>query len=445
MKTLLLALALCQVTPADREPRVRQEIEEEARHVDDQHVAADVHQLIDSMRELGPWDEQYGYIVNAVESVYARNGWESEPDLFSLDLMREVSAIPPWQMRERFDTLTQMLSDRYLLDEDQQRTLRWTLARESFAMFARHAPRIMEYSLEAIKTRAAGEAITPEQVARWTELADPIYRDMRKDTLRIAQDFKTHLDDEQQALVDIDLAAALKRLDRVDQMRPAWLRGEWRPEEWGLDNDPIQVAAEARAAGLDSAEFGGDETLAARDQMAGAASDDARGSSPAGSPGVAPPSRRRVQPANRVGGGARGGEESGPRSRATASRPAVDDDPWATYIREFIARFELNHAQQQSAWRVHGKMTPRRDRLRERYGEQIGALERRLAAADSAGTRETIARQRTNLEEGETRLFEELKRRLDQLPTRAQRRAAAARAPASQPVASSDPHPHDGP
>ena len=39
---------------------------------------------------------------------------------------------------------------------------------------------MLQYSLEAIRTRAAGEPFTPEQVARWVTLARPVMEDAQQ-------------------------------------------------------------------------------------------------------------------------------------------------------------------------------------------------------------------------------------------------------------------------
>ncbi|MBU0618336.1 MAG: hypothetical protein KKI02_11510, partial [Planctomycetes bacterium] len=62
-------------------------------------------QLIETTQELSNWDEHYGYMVDAMERMYERNGWNAESDLFSLEMAREIGSIPPWEPQARIDKL----------------------------------------------------------------------------------------------------------------------------------------------------------------------------------------------------------------------------------------------------------------------------------------------------------------------------------------------------
>lgn len=221
-RTLAIAIVCCQalLAAAQDAPKPRRG-EEPGRASLRENVA----RLFSSFRELSDWDTHYTYMMDAMEKVYARNGWESEPDVFSLSVIREVNAIPPWTPLARFDTLVEIVSDRYLLDERQEVILRTTLIRESNEMFTRHSDRIMQYAIEAIQTRAGGEPFTPEQVARWVKLAEPVFLDSRRRVGVLAEQMTAELEPDQRELLQADLDALNRRMDNVHEMTQCWARG----------------------------------------------------------------------------------------------------------------------------------------------------------------------------------------------------------------------------
>lgn len=362
--------------------------------------------IIRGTQELGDWQPHYEMVLDAAERVYERNGWDSEPDLFSLEIVREVGAIPPWQVRERFDRAMQMVGDRYLLDEGQQNFLRREIFRTQFQLFSEHSERIMQYGLEAVQTRAAGEPFTPEQVARWTELAEPVMRDAHAQMLESAERFKEELDPEQRELFEADLQAGNRRYAAIEAMAGKWKAGEWDPHDWGMELDPIQnpegvLVGKANEAAVDQREAG------ARNRGAGGGG--AAQPEVSAAPVERPPA-----------------EASGERPRVGGKRSA---DPWRDYVARFIARYGLNEEQSQRAWLVYKDASNRRDVFAKRYERQVEARRARARSANADALKVAIAELSKAHQEDEERLFGQLKRRLDRLPTRAQRRAAAEAAP----------------
>lgn len=357
-----------------------------------------IQKIIAAIGQIPSWEEERENMLSAIERVYERNGWTEEPDLFTLDVIREVESLPPLAFQQRFDALVGMVSDRYLLTEPQEQTLRRMLTREMHETFARHSGRIMQYGLEALQTRAAGDAITPEQVARWTELAEPVFLDTRDRMLAAADRFMGELDPDQQALLRRDLEAGMRRGGKMLEMAQEWKRGGWKPRDWGLDLDPVQIAGEARRAA-----DAGDRSAVSESSEKSASSADLRTDAP---PSELPAD---AAPPESAEAGAT------PRAKAphsvTASPP--DNDPWAQHVRAFIARYQLSDDQQQRAWRIYAEVREHRDRVTRKAvdGRETGAADKQKAAMD--------------------RLFEQLNRRLERIPTRAQRRAVQTVSPAT--------------
>jgi hypothetical protein len=437
MKLLMLVVVLaCQAVPPDEDEQQALEDQREAARRQRVELVEQIGRLMTAVRELGSWEEQSGYMANAVQKMFDRNQWNSESDLFALDLVQEVQALPPWAFQERLDVFVGALSDRYLLDERQEQELRHTIVRESNALFVRHAGRIVEYAGEFISTRAAGDAITPEQVAQWVQLATPVFEDSRRSLNEAGQRFMEKLDPEQQAIVQRDIDAANRRMDRVEQLSEHWARGEWQPSDWGMEEDPIQLAGEARNGGQP-----------ARADEASAAAERAAGERQHTSPDATrpPPTRpRNPRPTGREPTVSPVREP--PATQSQAGHPGKEkDDPWARYVRAFIRKYQLDDGQQQRAWLVYGDVKARADRLHKRHTQQLEVVNRRLGKGDdekvASTLRSMVKRHNTSME----RLFGQLQKRLERLPTSAQRRDALPGELPSPLGPSPDPHPSDGP
>lgn len=375
--------------------------------------AEKIGRLMNELRRR-PWEEQYAYMIDSMERVYARNDWTSEQDLFSLEMVREVGSVPPWQLQERFDRTVGMFSDRYFLDPAQEQVLRRLMIRDTTRLFLRNSGRIMQYATEIIQTRMADEAFTPEQVARWTELATPVFDDARRTMERSSKEFMAKLDPEQRTMVQRDLEAARGRLGRVIEMAESWKRGEWDPADWGMEEDAIQLAGmrklerrEVKPAG-DATERPSEPESVRRQTDADALVERVR---------ERPPPRATQTRSETT-------FERTWRPAKAAKGPKVDDE-WSRYVREFVARYRLNPEQDQRAWLIHKDATTRRDHVRKRHAAQLEARYGKSGAKDDSQVRESMRghakKQNATLE----RLFEQMKRRLERLPTRKQRQNAA--------------------
>lgn len=358
-----------------------------------------ISRMLQAVQTLGPWEQNYEQMMSAVETVFERNGWTSESDQFSLELIRAVEAIPPFQFQERFDTLIGMLSDRYLLDEEQEMLLRRTMIRESTSMMQKHSGRIMQYAMEAIQTRAAGEPFTAEQVARWADLAGPVFEDGRKRVNIVAREFMQNLDEQQLKIAAADLDAANHRMSRIAELREKWAAGKWSAADWGLEHDPIQSAGEAQRAAETTAkatEAGGEESA-----TGGAA----------GAPAV----QKDAAEAN--------GRDTAAKSEKKTTTRSEPSDPWARYVAAFIRKYQLDAGQQDRAWSIHDSVKPRVDQLERRYQQRLAAMRGHstVPAEDRAKAEiEITTRHEAELE----RLFYQMNRRLERLPSTAQKRNA---------------------
>lgn len=384
--------------------------------------------LLSSFEENIGWENEQINIAHAVHQIYQQNGWNSEADSFSLGVIEEVSRIPPWQMRERLDALSAALADRYALDDDQMTQLRQRLGREAFGAFRQFGSQMLPVAAEALQTRLRGEPFTAEQVQRWSEAGQTINQAMRGRFDDFVGEFQAQLTPEQRALFDVDVQAANRRMNRMDELSAQWRQGKWTPSDWGLQSDPLHANVEApnqppadRAAQIAAAQEGAAEEGGGSDQ-GGSASEAERAadrSTPPAetAPPVAPP---QAGPTRRSPRDATQAE----RRAAAANRPLND---WERYVQDFIVRYQLDDAQQTRAWAIYRSAQERREAQEKRLAARVAELN------SSGRDPEVLTRQRTTLDQNHAKvcdtLFDALKRRLDRLPTSAQRAAVDSAGP----------------
>ena len=94
-----------------------------------------------------------------------------------------------------------------------------------------------------------------------------------------------------------------------------------------------------------------------------------------------------------------------------------------SYVKSFIRKYGLNEAQQNRAWAIYRDVKAYGDKLRARAAKKTAGLKGERAKADES-RRSSIDRQIKEADEPVRRVFGQMKRRLDRLPTRAQRRNA---------------------
>jgi hypothetical protein len=116
-------------------------------------------------------------------------------------------------------------------------------------------------------------------------------------------------------------------------------------------------------------------------------------------------------------------------------------------VRRFIAKYKLNAAQQERAWRIYRDVTARANAQRGRYGQHIEAAAKRAAARKDEKSQSGVTELQKRLDSQLNQLYMQLKARLDRLPTRQQRAEAEPTElePSRSVPAPVDPMPHDGP
>ncbi len=358
----------------------------------------------------GPWSKHARDFERSVDSIWGRSGFDTETDGFIKDLMVKVMNLPPWDFNGRLKLAEHLLKQRYNLDPQQLRKIRLRVIQGSFKFFLENAERLLPVSGEMIDTRLSGKPFTPEQIAKWSKVMRPVFEKWMNDAKRDVSDFAAkHLTPEQRKLVEADMAVLDKRMQQIAaDMRTTWETGKWTPADWGLEKDPVHAALQRRLArGQGDADAGepGEEATDAMDPAAMLAT----------SPKTGSPS-----------GPMRLGETPGSNRFLDAGKGAFvpSEDKWAAYVNQFCQRYGLDKAQRAAARAVLKDLRDQARSYRRSHSEELSRLEREIERAESAEARQAARAELTEALRAIEMLFEELKARLDNIPTQQQMRRA---------------------
>ena len=204
---------------------------------------------------------------------------------------------------------------RYDLDEQQSVRFQNQMYGEMWKMTVKYGPTLMNNAREMLETRLKKEPFTADQVARWANAFDPLMKGFQTDVTRMAGEFGNILTPEQHTVFDRDLKSVNKRMDYFVSRSESWKKGEWRIEDWGLQDDPIHVPVFKKRLAVDAI----DRLL-----------------------------NRRVRP--------------------------QDEDSWRRYVRGFVKMYDLDAAQQQVCSSILEDLLARAGRYRVLKGREIRQL-----------------------------------------------------------------------
>jgi len=307
------------------------------------------------------WEAEHPNLARAMHNIWNRNGWTDEADRFALDAACDIASIPPWEPIKRLNRLNERIEERYGLAGESRTRFRKAVMRESAGFLMRNAAQIFEQTNEWMELRSRAEPITADQVAEWMEESGPIMDELRHSADRIFEELEPLLPPDRRQVLQRDMRSYEKRQKVVDEMTDRWRKGQWRPEHWGMQDDPIQRSAEA-------------------DSRRGPAQPDA-GSARAGPRGTQP---RSVRP--------------------LAHNPST----WHAFVRQFKKRFELDAGQANTADSVHAELLNRANRYLGAHADTLDKVP--VSDRDAHEAYEPIRS-----------LYRELQERLAAIPTSSQR------------------------
>ncbi len=316
--------------------------------------------------------------------------------------------VPPagfWPTERLLDHLIDRITDEmagiYGFDEDQLWNTRDTLKARFPVWLQQNRPQIQTLINQYMEAVTAGEPPTPEEVADWAARAQPLLDEFTSLVDETTEEMRGYLTDEQQVILDGQRAAMQVGMNYMRQRLATWKDGGYAWQTEWPRSDAFRAQEQERRKQFER------EAERAKLQAMGLPPDT----------GTAPG----------AGGAAAAGEGATPGAKpVTPTRPASGTkDEWATYVENFIKRYQLDEAQQNSAHKFLRNQQELRDRYLQKRLTDVKTLEDRQKAAKSDDEKEQVRAEYERLNKPIERYFQRLKERLETLPTRKQRATAA--------------------
>ncbi len=305
-----------------------------------------------------------------------------------------------WNVDQMIDRATGQVTKRYQLTDEQTAYTRELMSKRVNAFLDSHEQEIREIFAEAIKYQISGNPPPPERVQEWTRRIDPMFDEAKGLILDGNHDFREILSDEQKLVHDIDLQVMEENFRDAEGRLTRWREGDYDPK---VDFQPGVPAPPAQPQPQRPVQPRPRPTQPAPTvKPAPAPEAPAAPAAPAPAPTVRQP------------------QIVGPTDSAMRSM-----DIWEMYVRRFISNYGLDKTQATQAWGILSDVRKRASEYITSRKDEYEKLQTQLAAAGSdakaaAAAREKIAELNKPVQEG---LFGEMKQRLDQIPTDAQRQA----------------------
>ncbi|MFO0836888.1 MAG: hypothetical protein U1D55_00050 [Phycisphaerae bacterium] len=375
------------------------------------------------------------------------------------------------------DSYATFLIRKYNLTPEQTEATKTLIKHKAHAFLDSHNDQLRGLVDRLFEVRTGGD-MSPDELVEWGRQVTPIYEEAKKLVVEGNNQWRELLSPEQKTIHDQDLQLMEQSFTTTDKQLQRITSGEMTVEEFRfprakpappppppqvvdlppresddaaklraeqensaapMTDDQIKAAEEAKIeeAKRREAEGGLEDRIAEQKRQEQA---EYERTHPREKP-VAPPVQPPVQPAP-------GFDPPPPQPQpqpvspplvppVIAVRPAPPVKPheseWEQYVRQFIERYKLDDQQSQKAYTILNDCKAAAEKITRGNEGEIEQLDKRkteLAASKDANKAKELAKieeQRKKLLEPLTRIFEQqLKPRLERLPTRAQRKAAEA-------------------
>ena len=309
-----------------------------------------------------------------------------------------------WNVQQMIDRASGQVVKRYKLTPEQEDFTRKLMATGVNTFLDKHEQEIRDIFAEAIKYQISGNPPPPDKVKEWTAQITPMFDEAKTQILEGNRQFREVLTDDQKKIHDIDLRVMEQNFKDADKRLTRWREGGYDP----------------------NVDFGPQPKPGAQPQPAAVKPPPPAPVEPApapiaATPPAAPPAPETpaiptpapVPAPTRI---------SGPTASSDNSRLG---DLWEMYVRKFIDNYRLEQAQANQALQIL-------DDARKQAGEYLTShksdyekLQTQLAGA--AGDQKAMAEINKQIIElnkpVQVAMFNDMKLRLDKIPTDAQRKA----------------------
>lgn len=298
------------------------------------------------------------------------------------------------------ETSRRMARD-YGFDEYQQQLAQEALTENMLKFMKEHEPELKPLVNEFFDATYGDTPPEAEFVAGWSDRALPMLEKLRGVLGETGEQMRDFMTEEQELRLDGALAALEAGVEVVDRRLRSWSDGAFDWETEWAGSPKARLIEQDRKRELKSRM---EEARSARINPAGA------------SPSVA------EAPA-----------------KAALAAAATPKDEWDIYVDGFIARYNLDDRQSQQARLLLDAHKERRDQYLRQRGPEMEKIEALFAKATAPDKVQAAEAEYQQLQKPISTIFDVLKKKLDKLPTRAQRAAAVSSEPPSQPAAPVEP------
>jgi hypothetical protein len=293
------------------------------------------------------------------------------------------------------ERITEELGKVYSLDEDQMLNTQDLLKQRFPRWMEENRAQLQTLGNQWVEAMISSEPPTPEQVADWAARCQPLLQEFSVLADETSADMRMYMTDEQQVLLDGQLAAMHVGINYMQQRMETWKAGgyDWK-SEWPRSEEFKRQEPERRKRLEQESE---------RQKLIAMGID----------PGTAPPGG---------GGAAPPGQEKPPTPPKPTGNATKDD--WTVYVENFIKRYQLDEGQQNNARKYLRDGQELRDKHLTRKLTEIRTLEEKQKSATTDEEKEKVRVAFERINRPVEQMFEQLKIKLDKLPTRKQRAAA---------------------
>lgn len=320
-----------------------------------------------------------------------------------------------WPTRTMVDRILDRISDdlaqQYKFDDDQRERTRAVLKEFVPRFMDENRAEIQDLTNQFIEAQLHDEPPNVADIAKWSARVLPLVDKFNATAEEMTGKMREYMSEEQIVTLEAEFAAMQAGIGIVKNKLGTWSEGGFDPEtEW------TPPGPERRRRDREEERRANQQIAEARERARAAAQEAAERGELKGAPEAS------TQP----------GVISKPMTVAK-SRPT---DEWEILVDEFIKRYDLNDDQQQKARGILQQKMTERDKYLQQKTSEMDNVTKQALAAKTAEEKQAAKEAGEKLRAPVERMLAQLKDRLDGLPTRAQRQAAARKeAATTQPTA----------
>jgi len=317
----------------------------------------------------------------------------------------------PWPPKRLIEAgLRRMIRDltkRHRLDAKQAAVLERQVMTRWPAFLEKHRPVLQKLIGEYLEVLIVGDPPGSEQVARWATAFQPVVEAATAEIEGTHEEMRKVLRREQLKTWDRDHTSFRfgKKFAEVELGKLA--RGQFNPKQWWTPWPKPPMEARIPVV----------------EPSADPAAPDVAGTSGGAKSGRRANRFRTRRP--EAPGPLRHGDSALPRSEGTidTKQPTRPLDTWESYVKQFIKRHSLDAGQANAAMAILKELRSQGKAYEAKHAAELERVARAVSAADPAA-RPRLQAQFNELRQPINDLFDELRSRLDDLLTGAQRRGA---------------------